>query len=496
VGAGLLPWITAQTVIPLAGWLAPLFLLRFLRTQRPAVGLPLILIANVVAQLVSVRNGLIPAPPGVELYGIVVVMASVLSLGYVADAFIAPRLSGLGRTFVFPCATVSTELLLTLVSPYGLFGTLAYSQSGSLPLLQLISLTGVWGLTFVMTWGAAVANGVWERRFDAHTLRAGVVPFVAVMAAILLFGGIRLAFFPPSGLTVQIAALAPRRALSDALSAADLNLSLASAQERAAARAQYLDPMSADLFARTVAAARGGAKLVAWSEAAAFVLVEDEQQLLANAESLARDEGIYLQVAYIAIRATDEFPFVENRAVLIEPSGTVAWRYDKSRPVPGDGHVPGPGIIPTVDTPYGRWATIICFDADFPSLVRQAGRARADVLLVPSSDWQAVAEMHARMATFRALENGVALVRPTRQGISLAVDHQGRSLGYNADYFVADTHTLVTSVPTRGVVTLYTRIGDSVAYLSVVGLLWLGVLATYRRIRGKDTVASEMGGVA
>ena len=477
LGTALLPWITAQTVIPLAGWLAPLFLLRFLRTQRRAVGLPLILIANVVAQLVSIRDGFIPVPPGIELYGIVVAMASVLSLGYVADAFIAPRLDGLVRTLVFPCASVATEWLLSLVSPYGVFGTMAYSQSGNLVLLQLVSLTGVWGLTFVMTWGAAVANAVWERPSE----RGGVAPYVAAMAAILLFGGIRLAFLPPSGATVLVAALAPRRELSDALSAADLHLSRATTQQREAGRDRYLDPLNADLFARTREAARGGAKLVAWAEAAAYVLVEDEPQLIASAQALARDESIYLQIAYIAIRAAEEFPLVENRAVLVEPSGTVAWRYDKSKPVPGDGHLPGPGIIPTVDTPFGRWATIICFDADFPSLVRQVGRARADVLLVPSSDWQTVAETHARMATFRALENGVALVRPTRQGVSLAVDHQGRSLGYKADYFVADTQTMVTSVPTRGVGTLYARIGDSVAYLSALGLFWLGGLAGLRR---------------
>jgi apolipoprotein N-acyltransferase len=89
--------------------------------------------------------------------------------------------------------------------------------------------------------------------------------------------------------------------------------------------------------------------------------------------------------------------------------------------------------------------------------------------------------MHSRVATFRALENGVMLVRPTRQGTSLAVDYQGRLLGYNADYFVADTHTLVTSVPTQGVATLYVRIGDSFAYLCVVGWLTLAGMTFLRR---------------
>jgi hypothetical protein len=45
-------------------------------------------------------------------------------------------------------------------------------------------------------------------------------------------------------------------------------------------------------------------------------------------------------------------------------------------------------------------------------LIRQAGRAGADILLVPSSDWEAIAEMHRRMAVFRGVENGVNLVPP------------------------------------------------------------------------------------
>jgi apolipoprotein N-acyltransferase len=66
----------------------------------------------------------------------------------------------------------------------------------------------------------------------------------------------------------------------------------------------------------------------------------------------------------------------------------------------------------------------------------------------------------------------------------LAVDHQGRSLGYNADYFAADTHTLIASVPMSGVATLYARIGDGFAYLCVASLLGLAGAAGYRRVGG------------
>ena len=121
----------------------------------------------------------------------------------------------------------------------------------------------------------------------------------------------------------------------------------------------------------------------------------------------------------------------------------------------------------------GVSATAICQDDFFPSLIRQAGRADVDILLVPSSDWGSVGPWHAQQAPFRAVENGVALVRPTRQGISLATDAYGRLIGYKSDYFVAEDQTLVTSVPTSGTDPFHLVLRDGVAYASILALLLL-----------------------
>jgi apolipoprotein N-acyltransferase len=132
----------------------------------------------------------------------------------------------------------------------------------------------------------------------------------------------------------------------------------------------------------------------------------------------------------------------------------------------------GPSVVPTVDTPYGRLATVICYDADFPALVGQAGRAGVDILLLPYKDWASVSVQHAQMATFRAVENGVSLVRPTLSGLSTAVDAQGHTLA-QVDAFTTDTPTLVANVAIQGSPTLYGSIGDAFAYLCIAALLWL-----------------------
>jgi apolipoprotein N-acyltransferase len=452
----LLPFGQFQTIVPLAAWLAPVFLLRFARTQRARLALPILALVHYLATVVSMRDGLIPGQT-LALYAL---GGALGVMPYVADTALVRRVPAWARTLVFPAAAVALDWAFGLTS-LGTLGSVAYSQFGFLSLTQLASVTGIWGIVFLIMWLAPVTNEVWERGIHWATVRSSVAPFTALLVVVLLLGGIRLAFFTPTIPTVRVAALAPNRALRESDQSG-----------------RVID----DLIARTRREAQAGARIVSWSEAAAFVLKEDGAALLRRAGSVAREENIYLQLGLVVELSTQHYPFAENRAVLINPSGQVVQDYFKAIHPLGDADVfaPGPGVVPTTETPYGRLATIICFDADFPALVRQAGRARADILLVPSNDWRPVDTIHARAATFRAVENGVALVRPTGNGISVAVDRLGRPLAM-ADYFATPALTMVADVPTRGVATMYPRIGDAVAYLCLALLVVLGLMRPLRR---------------
>ena len=443
VGTVLLPFANLQTLIPVTAWLAPVFLLRFSRSQRPLVGLPVLVVAMSCALLIGLRNGFFPVVDGPGYYLFVASLGLGGALPFAVDRWLSPRLGGISRTLVFPAAVTTTEWLGTIGSPFGTAGSTAYSQYGSLPLVQVVSVTGIWGLTFLVSWLAPVVNQLWERGWSDATVRAPVVLLVAATTAALLFGGVRLAFAAPEVQTVRVAALAPDRQLSDlAYSAPDLSSS--DQAGRATVRDEYFTPVLDDLFDRSEREALAGARIIAWSEAAARTMQEDQAGVVARAADLAREHGVYLQVSMIVAlpgSGAGGGPSNENHAVMLDPTGTIVWDYLKSKPTPGDGHDPGPGVLPTIDTPYGRLATIICQDDFFPGLVRQAGVADVDILLVPSSDWDSVADWHAQQAPFRAVENGVALVRPTRQGISLATDGHGRLLGHKSDYFVSDDRT-------------------------------------------------------
>jgi apolipoprotein N-acyltransferase len=475
-GAALLPFTQFQTVLPLAAWLAPIFLLRFARARPALLAVPILMLVHYTAAVVALR-GIFPAQE-LYLFGLAGVMGI---LPYAADLAVARRLSGLARTLVFPAAAVTFDWLFGL-SSLGTLGSTAYAQFGDVPLTQLVSVTGIWGLTFLMSWLAPVANELWERGLNWRAARYSLVPFACLILGAALLGSARVAFGASAAPIVRVAGLAADRALWHGLTVPRWSdLAIASDAVRAAARAQFA-PILDDLLDRSREQARAGAKIVAWSEAAGFALKEDEPALLARARNLAQAEGIYLQISVVFALRTDHYPFAENRTILIDPRGQVAWDYYKAIHPLGDANIfaPGPGVIPTVDTPYGRLATVICFDADFPALIRQAGQARADILIVPANDWQPIDVMHARVATFRAVENGVALMRPTGNGVSIAVDSLGQQLAA-ADYFVSDKLTMVANLPTRGVATLYATIGDSLAYLCAGALAALTGLAFVRR---------------
>jgi apolipoprotein N-acyltransferase len=224
---------------------------------------------------------------------------------------------------------------------------------------------------------------------------------------------------------------------------------------------------------------QAGAKIIFWSEMNAEVLKEDEAGFVAHGGDLAAKYHAYLGIA-LAVHKKGMTPSVENKLILIKPDGHVAWEYNKVRPVPGDLQILGDGKLRVLDTPYGRVTSVICFDGDFPQVLAQAGALKADVLLDPSNDWRAIDPWHTQMASFRAIEQGVNLIRQTSHGLSAAFDYQGRRLAA-MDYFQTADYAMVSQVPTRGVRTVYSLLGNWFAWVCLAALAVLTVLSLRKR---------------
>ena len=79
------------------------------------------------------------------------------------------------------------------------------------------------------------------------------------------------------------------------------------------------------------------------------------------------------------------------------------------------------------------------------------------------------------MVSFRTIEQGFNLIRQTSQGLSAAFDYQGRRLAAMDDYQTTD-YAMVSEIPTRGVWTIYARLGDWFAWVCLAGLALLTIL--------------------
>jgi apolipoprotein N-acyltransferase len=416
--------------------------------------------------------------PGVGFYIFLVVWGIPLVLPYIIDRLLARRLTGLTASLVFPAAWAATEYVVSR-GPFATWGSAAYSQYGNLTLLQILSVTGLWGITFLIGWLAAVCNWLWEEGLDSKRARRGAWLCVGTIATVTLLGGARIALFPPSSQTVRVASISKRKVepeLSDAVSERMFEGQATSDDMDAIQR--WATAMDNDLLSRAEREMQAGAKIVFWGEANAPVLKEDEAAFVARGGGMATKYHVYFGMA-LGVLNRGKAPSLENKLVLIQPNGQVAWEYNKARPVPGPEaalQVRGDGKLRALDTPYGRVSSIICFDGDFPQLLAQAGVLRADVVLDPSNDWRAIDPWHTQMVSFRAVEQGFNLIRQTSQGLSAAFDFQGRRLAA-MDYYQTTDYAMVSEVPTGGVRTIYSRFGDWFAWVCLVGLALLTVLS-------------------
>ncbi|MFG2092957.1 apolipoprotein N-acyltransferase [Streptomyces sp. NPDC048612] len=470
-----------------AAWLFPVFLLRYARLRPAWRGLPRVGYALGLAQLAWLAStGLVFVPSVVAVFAVLTV---VQTLPFVADRLVAARSGAVWSTLVFPVVLVCGEYLFTLLAGFGDYGVLGFTQHGFLPLVQLASVTGVYGVSFVVAWTASVAHWAWGRGFRWREIRRGALVWAGVLALVLGAGGVRLVAFAPTTTTVRVAGVSAGhpavRAGERALHGAGTELwrprNLVRADPRRVRAA--LAPVTDDLVAATDREARAGARIVVWPETQARVLAPDRKRLLARVAAIARKRQVYVDTAFAL--HTPRPPYVRNVAALVTPEGKVARTYDKTHPTPMEPMTPGPGEVPVTGSPYGRLATVICYDADFPALMRQAADRGAGLLMVPANDWAGFESLHAQRAVLRSVEYGYAMVRQSVHGVATAVDHQGR-VRAAADYFTADRQTLVAEVPVQPRTdTLYSRTGDLFALLCAGGTLLVVALG----VRGRRSAA-------
>jgi apolipoprotein N-acyltransferase len=258
---------------------------------------------------------------------------------------------------------------------------------------------------------------------------------------------------------------------------------------------QAVDELHAQELSQMRTLAQQGAKIVVMQEGASQGDPGQVEKLLTNMSALAKEAGIYIVLPTFAHGSGKP----ENTVRIIDPNGQVVLKHVKYGGTQFEGSLQGSRELQTVDTPYGRLSAIICWDADFPDVVKQAGKQHVDLLFVPSNDWNAVKDIHAGMATFRAVENGLTIYRQTGSGVSSVTDAHGQII-HRVDMFEEQSTggfaaIQMVNVPIGSIHTLYPTVGDATGKVALAGLvgLLLGLLPSRRRRITDKAVISVSG---
>jgi apolipoprotein N-acyltransferase len=344
------------------------------------------------------------------------------------------------------------------------WGALGYSQYLRLQVIQIAELGGVHAVSFVLlAVNAAVAGCLVQSWRRALT---GVGMAAALVGATLAFGSSRLAEpLPPGELRVTVIQPSIAQPLKGDPDYAATALGIAMSLTR-----------------------RAGAErpdLIVWPETSVPAMLRREPALLGSLEALSHEIRAPLLVG--AIDADLKSPTkLYNTAFLLTENG-ISGRYDKIHLVPFGEFVPLSGVIGFVRSwgefiaelepgartvvfpgPPAPLGVVICYEGIFPELVREFVNGGAQLIVNMTNDawfgrtdgpWQ-----HLAMYPFRAVEHRTAVVRAANTGVSAVIAPNGQIVR-RLTLFRRGTTSEVVSL--RSGQTLYTRLGEWLAYLSL-----------------------------
>jgi apolipoprotein N-acyltransferase len=365
-----------------------------------------------------------------------------------------------------PAVWVTTELGRTYIWSGFPWLLLGYSQTTVLPVAQLASVVGVFGVSaLVVLVSAALGYFIIVRSGESLSSLAVVA---MILAAVWTWGNYRLRHgtLTEQGRPVRVALVQGN---------------IPQDQKWDAARANQIFE---SYLALTRDAARQGAQLVIWPESSTPFYFEEDPPSGNRMRQLVRETGIELLFGSDQMEHTTP-PAYFNSAFLIRSDGSTAAIYRKMHLVPFGEFVPlkrllffvGPlvegagdytpgGSMVMLPTRAGPISTAICYEIVYPGLVRSSVLAGSQLLTTITNDawygYSSAPYQHFLQASMRAIEEGRYLARSANTGISGFVDPYGRVLQQSK---IFERTILTGEIRMLEERTIYGKIGDLCAYI-------------------------------
>lgn len=398
---------------------------------------------------------------------------------------------------MFPLTVASIWVALEWVRSWLLtgfpWGNIGYSQWKYLPGIQIASLTGVYGISFVIVFfNAGIATLIRCRQEWRKELVAVIVP--CSLAAICLIYGYA---------AISSSQNVSQKSLKTALMPGNI-------PQIEKWKSENIEKIMKKYLNLTRRAAVENPDVIVWPETTVRgQVLSGEWRVQVSFNNARRFHNLFKQTfgeiggipMLIGATDLDAFGDLYNRVISVSSEGEIVGKYAKMHLVPFGEYVPLADFLPNFIQfhPFEHGKTVnllpitnvetmqtnkeqievgtsICFESAFPNHFRQFIKKGADAMGILTNDaWfvgTAFPELHLAMAPLRAVENRTAVFRCANGGYTCVVDSFGRiRTPFVTPQTVEETteEFLIADVPlSEGKLTFYTRYGDWLPILCLV----------------------------
>ncbi len=350
--------------------------------------------------------------------------------------------------YAFPAAVAAAEFFID--NPFiSVMTSLSVSQFWNLGLMQVASVTGVVGVSFIVTLFASVVNYIWEKGIRKETVMNAVGYGIAVVV-ITGIGMITVEKITTADQTVRVAA-----------GVENFNLLL----EDKSILARYNGSDEEKIFQafvdiikeRAGQAVQNGANLLVFPEDAFACSESSSEKFIEQAKSIARENKINILLPLLRLPEEGK---KKNTLNFINSKGELLNTYLKNHLVPVVEEPEterGDGKTPVIEVDGVKYTYLIC--ADYTSNKYAYNGREADIFLNPSYDWKAFQYFTSYGVQARAIECGFSVLRNPVNGNIILYDVFGRPL-HMQNVMGVHTGMIYLDIPRQGRQTIYGATGN------------------------------------
>lgn len=360
--------------------------------------------------------------------------------------------------YAFPAAVAVAEFFID--NPFiSVMTSLSVSQFWNMGLMQVASVTGVVGVSFIVTLFAPVVNYIWEKGIRKETVM-NAVGYGIVVVVITGIGMFTVEKITTTDQTVRVAA---------GVENTNLLLEDKSILER------YTGSDEEKMFQANMDIISERAKQAVQNEAALLVFPEEafacsepsSEKFIEGVKGIARENKIHILLPLLRL-STEEGRKQKNTLNFINSKGELLNTYLKNHLVPVVEEPfteRGDGKTPVIEVDGVKYTYLIC--ADYTSNKYAYNGREADIFLNPSYDWKAFQYFTSYGVQARAIECGFSVLRNPVNGNIILYDVYGRPL-HMANVMNVHTGMIYLDIPRQGRQTIYGATGNWFPWLCAV----------------------------